>query len=56
MAVDSIEESLDRVTANGGTVLQGKAPIPGIGWFATCRDSEGNVFGLFKEDAAARMG
>jgi len=25
-------------------------PIPTIGWFATCMDSEGNTFGIMQND------
>ena len=27
-----------------------KQPIPSIGWFARCRDTEGNEFSLFQAD------
>jgi predicted enzyme related to lactoylglutathione lyase len=53
MSVDSIEESLEAITSKGGRVVQGKTPIPTMGWFATCEDTEGNRFGLFTEDANA---
>lgn len=54
MSVDSIETALEKVTASGGRVVQGKTPIPSMGWFATCQDTEGNTFGVFTEDSAAR--
>jgi predicted enzyme related to lactoylglutathione lyase len=25
-------------------------PIPGIGYFATCMDTEGNIFGMIQMD------
>ena len=53
MEVDSIETALDTITANGGKVQQGKTPIPQMGWFATCVDTEGNRFGLFTNDPNA---
>jgi predicted enzyme related to lactoylglutathione lyase len=53
MSVDSIEDSLRHIEELGGTVVQGKTPIPSMGWFATCKDPEGNTFGLFTEDASA---
>lgn len=28
-------------------------PVPGMGWFATCKDTEGNDFGLWQTDASA---
>jgi uncharacterized protein len=27
-----------------------KQPIPGVGWFARCKDTEGNPFSLFQSD------
>jgi predicted enzyme related to lactoylglutathione lyase len=53
MSVDSIEDTIAAIEAAGGEVLQGKTPIPGMGWFATCRDTEGNKFGLFTNDPNA---
>jgi predicted enzyme related to lactoylglutathione lyase len=28
--------------------------VPGMGFLANCRDTEGNLFGLWQEDAQAR--
>jgi predicted enzyme related to lactoylglutathione lyase len=53
--VESIEDSLQAVEKAGGKVLQGKMPIPGMGYFATCEDTEGNAFGVFKNDPSATM-
>jgi predicted enzyme related to lactoylglutathione lyase len=53
MSVDSIEDATAKITAEAGKVLQDKTPIPRMGWFATCEDTEGNEFGLFTEDPNA---
>ncbi|MEO8897989.1 MAG: VOC family protein [Candidatus Dormibacter sp.] len=53
MSVPSIEESIAKIKENGGDVVQDKTSIPGMGWFATCRDSEGNKIGLFTSDEGA---
>jgi uncharacterized protein len=53
MSVPSIEASIATIKANGGDVVQDKAPIPGMGWFAVCHDSEGNKVGLFTNDEKA---
>lgn len=53
METDSIEDSLAKITEAGGSVLLGKTPIPSMGWFATCKDTEGNTFGLFTTDSSA---
>ena len=46
---DDIDSDVARVRELGG---QGddKQPIPGIGWFARCHDTEGNPFSLFEGD------
>jgi predicted enzyme related to lactoylglutathione lyase len=53
MSVDSIEEADASIVAAGGKILQDKTAIPGMGWFATCEDTEGNRFGLFTNDPNA---
>ena len=53
MSVDSIEDAISTITAEGGTVVQDKTPIPSMGWFATCRDPHGNEFGLWQTDSSA---
>ena len=55
MSVDSIEDATDSITAAGGKILQGKTPIPSMGWFATCEDTEGNKIGLFTNDPNTTM-
>jgi predicted enzyme related to lactoylglutathione lyase len=52
MSVDSIEDALAKVTEKGGKVVQGKTPIPGMGWYATCDDTEGNRIGVFTQGNA----
>ena len=53
MSVDSIEEATAKIVAEGGKVLQDKAAIPGMGWFAVCKDTEGNKVGLYTNDESA---
>jgi predicted enzyme related to lactoylglutathione lyase len=28
-------------------------PVPGYGWFAACKDTEGNAFSLWQSDESA---
>ena len=49
MATDDIDATLAKVGEHGGEVGE-KQPIPGIGWFARCQDTEGNSFSLFQAD------
>jgi len=53
MDVGSIEDAIATIKANGGKVVQDKTPIPTMGYFATCVDTEGNKFGLFTRDSSA---
>jgi predicted enzyme related to lactoylglutathione lyase len=55
IGVASVDDYTERVTAAGGTVISPKSPIPGVGWFAQCADSEGNAFGLMEPDPSAGM-
>jgi hypothetical protein len=49
----SVDESLQRALACGGTLAVPKMPIPGVGWLAYCKDTEGNIFGMMQADPAA---
>jgi uncharacterized protein len=55
MSVDSIEDSMKTIEDAGGSVVQGKTPIPSMGYFAVCTDTEGNKIGLFTNDPSATM-
>ncbi|MGD0272803.1 MAG: VOC family protein [Gaiellaceae bacterium] len=50
--VDDIEASLAKVRELGGET-EDKVVVPKMGWFALCKDSEGNAFRLFQGDLAA---
>ena len=39
-----------RRCASAGGEAEDKQPIPGVGWFTRCKDTEGNPFGLFQSD------
>lgn len=55
VGVENIDQAMAKVKDAGGTLLTGKMPIPTLGWSARFRDTEGNVVGLFQEDATAPM-
>lgn len=52
VGVDDIDSILGKVTDAGGEVLLARSPIPTVGWTARFRDSEGNIVGLFQDDAS----
>lgn len=53
LAVDDLDASIAKVTAGGGTVTSPKQAVPGVGWLAYAKDTEGNVFGMMQNDPAA---
>ena len=50
--VDDINAGAARVRELGGKA-DTPAPVPGMGWFVTCRDPHGNEFGLWQTDPSA---
>ncbi|MCD6011867.1 MAG: Glyoxalase family protein [Flavipsychrobacter sp.] len=48
LQVDDLDKSMADVKANGGTIQDDKMEIPGVGWFATAFDTEGNKFGMMQ--------
>jgi len=50
----SVDDYLKKAQTLGGTVAVPKMPIPGVGWLAYCKDTEGNIFGIMQQDANAR--
>ena len=50
--VDDIDASTAKVRELGGEAAD-KMPVPGHGWFAACKDTEGNAFHLGQQDASA---
>jgi len=45
--IADIEGKLAEVEQHGGRTLEGKTPIPGVGFYATIADPFGNHIGLF---------
>jgi uncharacterized protein len=50
--VADIDASVAKVRELGGEA-DDKQPVPGHGWFAACKDSEGNRFHLWQGDSSA---
>ena len=46
---DDIDASIAKARELGGEA-EDKQPIPHVGWFARCKDTEGNEFSLFQSD------
>jgi predicted enzyme related to lactoylglutathione lyase len=55
IGVASVDGTIAKVKASGGTIALDKMPVPGVGWLAYAKDTEGNIFGVPQPDATARM-
>src|SRR5262249_8569600 len=51
-SVDDIEAAIATVRELGGNAEE-KQPVPTMGWFTACKDSEGNEFSLWQTDSSA---
>lgn len=54
IAVDSVDLAVAQVIKAGGKQILPRSPIPGIGYFAYCEDTEGNLFGVLESDPGAK--
>jgi len=52
--VADVDASVQTALANGGQVALPKMAIPGVGWLAYCKDTEGNIFGMMQNDPNAQ--
>ena len=50
--VDDINAGAARVRELGGEAAD-PMPVPTMGWFSTCKDPQGNEFGLWQSDTSA---
>ncbi|MBA2565175.1 MAG: VOC family protein [Gemmatimonadetes bacterium] len=53
ISVEGVDEFSRKVEKLGGSVVLPRQPVPGMGWFAYVKDTEGNVFGLWECDMSA---
>ena len=54
IGVTSIDDTLAQIVKAGGKIVQPKGPIPGVGYFAQCLDTEGTLFGVMESDMNAK--
>ena len=52
--VPSVDDFVAKIEANGGTIVLPKMAIPGVGWLAYAKDTEGSVFGVMQSDLSAK--
>jgi predicted enzyme related to lactoylglutathione lyase len=51
--VTNLDGMVKKVLASGGALAMPKMAVPGIGWLAYAKDTEGNLFGMMQADPAA---
>jgi len=51
--VTSLDDTIAAIEANLGTVALPKMAMPGVGWLAYYKDTEGNIFGVMQADPQA---
>lgn len=54
IGVESVDAAVKSATNAGGKLVMPKSPIPGVGYFAYCEDTEGNLFGVMQADTNAK--
>jgi len=54
IGVSNLDKSVGKVLKSGGSIIIPKMAVQGIGWWANCRDTEGNIFGMMQEDTSAK--
>jgi predicted enzyme related to lactoylglutathione lyase len=53
IGVKAIDDVTSKIQDLGGEITQPKMAIPGAGWFAKFKDTEGNTLGLMQDDPNA---
>jgi len=54
IGVESVDTAIASVNKAGGKLIMPKTSIPGVGYFAYCEDTEGNMFGVMQADSGAK--
>jgi predicted enzyme related to lactoylglutathione lyase len=52
--VPSVDAYVKKVQENGGEIVQPKTAVPGVGYVAYFKDTEGNPFGIMESDESAK--
>lgn len=52
--VTSVEETVKKIKANGGEIVRPKQAVPGVGYIAYFKDTEGNLWGIMQSDTNAK--
>ena len=52
--VPDVDKFIAKIEGAGGTVIVPKRAIPGVGYLAYCKDTEGNTFCIMQEDTSVK--
>jgi uncharacterized protein len=55
MGVADLDATVVVVEGAGGECVVPKMPIPGVGWLAYFKDTEGHIFGAMQADPSAKL-
>jgi predicted enzyme related to lactoylglutathione lyase len=51
--VPDADAAVEAAVKAGGSVAVAKLAVPGVGWLAYVKDTEGNILGVMQTDSAA---
>lgn len=54
IGVPSIDDAIKKITKNGGKIIRPKSTLPGVGYLAYFKDTEGNIWGIMQSDTSAK--
>jgi predicted enzyme related to lactoylglutathione lyase len=52
--IDNIDEVIKKIEKNGGKIVRPKHAVPGVGWLAYFKDTEGIITGIMQNDPEAK--
>jgi predicted enzyme related to lactoylglutathione lyase len=54
VSVPSVAKVTAKIEKLGGIISEAKAAVPGIGYFAVCKDTENNIFAIWEANQKAK--
>ncbi|HEX2449839.1 MAG TPA: VOC family protein [Gemmatimonadales bacterium] len=51
--VANLDDAVSAAVDAGGSIAVAKVAVPGVGWLAYVKDTEGNILGMMQTDSAA---
>jgi len=54
VGIPDLDARVAKALGLGGTMALPKMAVPGIGWLAYVKDTEGNIFGMIQNDPTAK--